>query len=277
MKSIFNFILRSISFLCLLLYFNLSHAEENQKPIFKLVKGKGVEVCEAYLNRLKATTFAGNDPTEARINEPLFDGFIDLKPIPLTAEEIQQIYFKIVSFDRYQDQDILEKSMEATEDKKDITEHIKIKVEQFMRADKDTPFVRYQTLLDMDNDGVADDIVIKNNNFAYIMDKKLQRINEERMKTIFADPELIIWSTIKVFPPLVAPIHIFAYHNKFYFDGATNLFMADNQYNVGIDKTKPVLLAVFVYEKYQKRKVCEYKWINRNSGENFTTRGGYYD
>jgi hypothetical protein len=193
-----------IFFLSSLFLGQISYAtEEHPKPIFKLIKGKGVEVCEAYLNRLKATTYRYNDPTEARINEPLLDGFIDLKPIPLTAEEIQRIYFKIVSFDRYQDQDILEKSMEVkmnTDEqyKKDITDHIKQLVEQFILVDKDAPFVRYQTLLDMDNDGVADDVVIKNNNSVYIMDEKLQRINEERMKTIFADHELLIWPTIKV-------------------------------------------------------------------------------
>jgi hypothetical protein len=77
---------------------------------------------------------------------------------------------------------------------------------------------------------------------------------------------------------LVSPIHIFAYHNKFYFDGSTNLFMADGKFNVGIDETKPVLpLAVFIYEKQKQRKVCEYHWLNNTPHKYQTASGGYYD
>lgn len=79
------------------------------KPIFTLTQGQGTEVCEAYLQRLNATEFLDNDPTKGRMTEPLLKGFADLKPVPLTAEEIQRLYYKIRSFEQYQDQDLLEK------------------------------------------------------------------------------------------------------------------------------------------------------------------------
>jgi len=83
--------------------------EAPPKPIFKLTQGQGTEICEAYLQRLNATEFFDNDPTRGRISEPLLKGFSYLKPVPLTAEEIQRLYYKIKSFEQYQDQNLLEK------------------------------------------------------------------------------------------------------------------------------------------------------------------------
>lgn len=216
-----------------LLFLNaVCYAEEHPKPIFKLIKGQGIEVCEAYLQRLNVTEYLDNNPAKGRITEPLLEGFADLKPVPLTAEEIQRIYFKTVSFARYQNQDLVENVIAYREktgyreknqlppdknllDDFGISSNTMDVVKKSMVANQKTPFVRYQMPLDLDNDGVADDTVIKNNQGVYIVDDAIQRINQKRMNQIFANQEALDWPSVIEFPTLAFPITIFSYKNRY--------------------------------------------------------------
>ncbi|MGZ4969093.1 MAG: hypothetical protein ACXV8O_16475 [Methylobacter sp.] len=207
--------------------------EAPPKPIFKLIQGQGTEVCEAYLQRLNATEFLDNNPVKGRETEPVLKGFIDLKPIPLTAEEIQRIYYKTLSFERYQDQNLLEdffKKGEESQRKRGfpvggLSETMGIPpntldiINKSIVANQKTPFVRYQMQLDLDNDGIASDVIIKNNRGVFIVDHQLQQIDENRMKRIFADQEALAWPTMVQFPTLAFPITVFGYNNRYYFDG----------------------------------------------------------
>ena len=138
------------------------------KPVFKMTQGQGAEVCDAYLQRLNATEFIDNDPTRGKLSEPFFKGFADLKTVPLTAEEILRLYNKLKSFEQYQDQNLhnnyYEKYNELHKYEKGFRkqgqspqEYIKIIMDEHHQK----PFVRYQTALDLDNDGKATDTVIK--------------------------------------------------------------------------------------------------------------------
>jgi hypothetical protein len=241
--------------------------ESLPKPIFKLTKGKGTEVCKAYLQRLNATEFVENDPIKGRITEPLLKGFVDLKPVPLTAEEIQRLYYKIESFDRYRNQDLLKKYMEIHKNDKEEAWRIRDaqklpeKIKNIMSYLQKTPIIRYQKELDMDNDGVVSNTVIKRNYGVYIVDSGLQQIDEEKMIEIFADKEILDWPTITQFPPIAMSNNIFNYKGKYYFDGFLNLIF----YNAGhgIDTSIPVKIAVFIYQHQQTKKVCEYQWFNK--------------
>lgn len=253
-----------IGFLCLSWGLNLCYAEENPKPIFKLVKGQGVEVCEAYLKRLNETEFLDNDPIKGRVHEPLLDGFMDLKPIPLMAEQIQKLYPKINAFDFFQDQDAFsDKKQQSIEQLKKKQQESLEYVNSYIERHKETPFVRYQVLLDLDNDGIADDTVIKNQNSVYIVDNSLSRINEQRMKMIFANQKVLQWITIKAFPPLAYPINVFNYKGRYYFDGFVDLAVSDTDSGVIILflKNKPLTLGVFLNKKNQTKKICEYQWM----------------
>jgi hypothetical protein len=237
-----------------------------------LTQGQGTEVCDAYLQRLNATEFLDNDPTKGRVTEPLLKGFADLKPVPLTAEEIQRLYYKIRSFEQYQDQDLLEKYNALHKDEAGIkyqAQKLPSVIKQTMEENQKTPFVRYQVKLDLNNDGIASDIVIKssrgndirNNNGIYIVDPQLRQIDEARMKAIFADQEILDWPSVILFPTLASSINVFSYNGKNYFDGLIDVILGLG-YSPQVYRYAPVKLAVFIHEQYRTRKICEYQWVN---------------
>jgi hypothetical protein len=269
---------------------NIAYSEEESqpKPIFKLIKGQGIEVCEAYLQRLNATEYLDNNPAKGRITEPLLEGFADLKPVPLTAEEIQSIYFKTISFARYQNQDLVEETIayhKKTNYKSfhptNRAEYIKNPLQDYyissntleivkksMVANQKTPFVRYQLPLDLDNDGVADDTVIKNNQGVYIVDKAIKRINQKRMNQIFANQEALDWPSMIQFPTLAFPVTVFSYKNRFYFDGNFNKLVFRDDYMPNVLSLSlshpPYLWGVFEHYNHKTQSICEYEWVNGN-------------
>jgi len=267
---------------------NIAYSEEepHPKPIFKLIKGQGTEVCDAYLQRLNATEYLDNNPAKGRITEPLLEGFADLKPVPLTAEEIQRIYFKTVSFTRYQNQDLVEdviayhkKTNYKSFHPVNRAEYIKNPLQNYyissntlevvnksMEANQKTPFVRYQLPLDLDNDSVADDVVIKNNQGVYIVDKAIKRINKKRMNQIFANQEALDWPSMIQFPTLAFPVTVFSYKNRFYFDGNFNKLSFKDRYAPNVlsinSSDAPYLIGVYEHQDKKSRRICEYEWVN---------------
>jgi hypothetical protein len=252
------------------LFSSMAYAEEKTlpKPIFKLTKGQGTEVCDAYLQRLNATEFVDNDPVKGRITEPLLKGFVDLKPVPLTAEEMQRMYYKIVSFSRFRDQDLLEKYISIHKnDKKEVwriqqAQKLPEYIKAFMLYEK---FIRYQKKLDMDNNGIATHTIIKNNYGSYIVDNKLQRVDEENMMAIFSDKELLEWITITQFPPIAISTTVFNYKGKYYFDGFLDLLFYNSNHK--IDNSVPLRIGVFINQHKNTQKVCEYQVINHSTQE----------
>ena len=257
-----------------------SYARQDElppKPIFKLVKGQGTEVCEAYLERLNKTEFLDNDPTKGRVTEPLLKGFIDLKPVPLTVEEIKRIILKIHSFEQNQDQDIIDKYIEKYKGTKKAESQILINkmfldmVKKYMQENQNTPFIRYQIKLDLDNDGVATNTVAKNNNSVYIVDEALHRLDEDHMKAILGNQEILRWPGFTQFPPLAAPINAFAYKGKYYFDGFQGLSQHPDQRAAHIVAQTPMILKVFIHENHVTSEACEYQWLNATQ-----INGSYY-
>ncbi len=247
------------------LFSSMAYAEEKilPKPIFILTKGIWTEVCRAYWQRLNTTEFLNNDPLHGRLTEPLLEGFIDLKPVEMTAEEILRVYYKTSSFSDYRDQDILEKYMEIHKNDKGINWRIKKSqyfLEKLNQYRTEEPYLRYQTLLDMDNDGIATNTVIKNRYGVYIVDSSLQRVDDASMKAIFADRELLEWPAITQFPPLAALITVFGYKGQYYFDGF--LDMSFGSYGHGVDRNEPLRLGVFMHQHHQTQKICEYRLLN---------------
>lgn len=268
MNIVHKLITNKVYLLLILMALNSSAAYARDdalpKPVFKLTQGQGTEVCEAYLQRLNATEFLDNDPTKGRVTEPLLKGFADLKPVPLTAEEIQRLYYKIRSFEQYQDQNLLEKYNALHKDEAGIklqAQRLPEEIKRTMDENQKTPFVRYQITLDLDNDGFPSNTVIKNNNGVYIVDHQLQQIDEARMKAIFADQEILDWPSVILFPPLASSINVFSYNGKYYFDGLLDVILSAGDSPVAY-RYLPVMLGVFIHEQYRTHQVCEYQWVN---------------
>ena len=209
-----------------------------------------------------------NDPTKGRVSEPLLKGFADLKPEPLKIEEIQRLYLRIRSFEQNQDQDIVDKYIEKFKGTKEAGSQILIKkmflnaVKEYMQENQKTPFVRYQVKLDLNNDGVATNTVVKNNNSVYIVDEALHRLDEDHMKAIFGNQEILRWPGFTQFPPLAAPINAFAYQGKYYFDGFQDLSQHPDQRAAHIVAQTPMILKVFIHENHVTSEACEYQWLN---------------
>ncbi|KJV05054.1 hypothetical protein [Methylocucumis oryzae] len=98
------------------------------------------------------------------------------------------------------------------------------------------PMERYRTKLDLDNDGDITDTIIKSTSLVsvsanvrmevdglFIVDKQLRQVEEAKMHDIFADKEILEWPSVAHFPPLAAPIDLFVYKGKTYFDGFINI------------------------------------------------------
>jgi hypothetical protein len=257
----------------LALFSSIAYAED-KKLVFKLTKGQGTEVCEVYLQRLNATEFVDflgvNTKLLAlsKVTAPLQKDFADLQPIPLTAEQIQRIYYKITSFNTYRDQNLREKFIElhkddaagklAIEREKKLPENIK----SYMNDKNQPPFVRYQKKLDMDNDGIATDTVINNNYSLYIVDESLSLIDEAKMMAIFADQELLEWPTIVQFPPLAVLTNVFNYKGKYYFDGFLNLQFINTNIEFSVDDSEALKIGVFIHQQKHTQKVCEYQILD---------------
>jgi hypothetical protein len=259
------------------LFSNTAYTEELPKPVFKLIKGQGTDVCEAYLQRLTTIELPEKKMEFSRSNylilsgltEPPAKDFDDLKPVLLTAQEIQHIYYKIVSFGQYRDQDFLEKYMAIHKNDAEGENPIIIParklpelIKKRMIADQKTPFIHYQKKLDMDNDGVATDTVIRNSYSFYIVDEKLQRIDEAKMMAILADEELLEWPSIAQFPPLAMATNVFSYKGKYYFDGHLNWVMYGLGAKHPISPPYPTRIGIFIHQQQQTQKVCEYLSLN---------------
>lgn len=236
------------------------------KPGFELIKGHGTDVCEAYLQRLNTTEYLNNDPAQGRVSEPPQEGFADLKPVPLTAEEIQRLYLKILSFNRYQDQDLIDRFKQQNQGRymgEPPDDKLPELIKKYMEEDQKTPFVRFQIPLDMNNDGVANDTVIQNNNSAYFVDPGLNRIDEQRMKALFGGQEILDWPNVPQFPPLVTPLHVFNYKGKYYFDGISEMgFVMRTNLSPMLMLDKPQIWRVFLHQDYKTQELCRYKWVN---------------
>ena len=277
-------LLRLTALILMAMIGNATYADEAlPKPIFKLTQGQGTEVCEAYLQRLSATEFIDNDPTKGKLSEPLLKGFADLKTVPLTEEEVLRLYNKLKSFEQYQDQNLHDNYYEKYNALHKYERNFRKEgqgplenIKTLMSKHQQTPFVRYQTALDLDNDGKATDTVIKPNRvevFPYptfyfkglfIIDDKLQRVEEAKMKAIFADQEILQWPSVTQFPPLVSSIDVFNYNGKTYFDGFLNVLLSSSIYSPAhaVNRTEQVVQAVFIHENFQTHKICEYQWVN---------------
>jgi hypothetical protein len=252
------------------------------KPIFTLTKGQGVEVCEAYLPRLNATEYVDNDPRKGRLKEPEMPGFIDLKPVPLSLEEIQDVILKGDGFLNFQDQDFYNKQNFTNEQLKwlgykVIHGVIEIKPENLLARVKKQklPMMHFLSPVDIDNDSVPDILVANwlgsspnirmadsGDMVSMIFDKNTNRVDETKMRDVFGHSEWVDWPTVIGFPSLVAPVYVFNYQGRYYFDGLFNQFQGDLVGERRFLRSLDFTMGVFLHERGKTRQVCEYYWSN---------------
>jgi hypothetical protein len=139
-----------------------------RKPVrFTLIKGKGIEVCEAYRRRLNSTVFYAMP----QCGRPEADapGFTPLERVPLTDRELGRLWEPVLgllsnndskydSFDRRRHgPNVVPRSREWN-----VAEQVKRQRHSlaFLPEGRDPYAFQYQPRADIDNDGVDDDIVV---------------------------------------------------------------------------------------------------------------------
>lgn len=286
-KKYFKFI---SAILVLIFYFSLlvsaESAEEETRRIrtepryhkFVPTKGKGVEVCDAYLQRLNKTWFEKMPPCDRPENTDV-SGFEKLNRVALTAEELYPIYDRVSDF-IVRGQKIPNKAIDLRpEDKEGAMFSIKKGLELQRRG-----AFRYNPPVDFDNDQKPDNLLVWEQsqfrcgsiNEAYPLFPQLGRIiavmlepnslsvDEKKTKALIGHPvggypKPDEKGFYEGFRPIGDSMGIFRFKGTTYFDtffDGWGDFEGKRRKDPNIWRT----LGVFKREKRQTKQVCEYLW-----------------
>jgi len=280
-----------------LLLLSAAHAGEKaggQKP-FELVKGQDVDVCRAYLDRLNRTEFQ-TIPFCGRPENAQVDGFATLNRVPLTPEQLHQVYEHLIGFAEQGDQHYFDnyRTRQLAFCEKPAYEKLCAQIkEQKSKAEAQgyrwgeplslstlrlgqTQAWRYNAEVDIDNDGRPDPILLYRERrcggesskggpelaatFAFIMDEKYQVVDERRTREIFGHPNPH-WPLVdnKRFRYIGSQMGVFSYRGHYYFD---TFFISWSDFNDARVNDEDLLqtLGVFRRTSGKTEQICEYHW-----------------
>jgi hypothetical protein len=252
-----------------------------QRYPFKMVKGRGLPVCEAYLQRLNQTEFP-NLPACGRPENIDVPGFSWLNRVWISTVEFNRLSDSIVFF---------------------LNNHTPSKNEGHRDYKGPIASFRYDPPVDIDNDGRPDNVLIFNDDNpnesacgafthgndrsrwgqdAVILNAGGSQIDAARTTTVFGRSESAIKSTglptyghnlpdhRRDFRPIGTFVSIFKYRDKAYFDTFYDSLGLGNFQGERATNTDPRLidtLAVLLSEHGQTREMCEYFLLDNKQGK----------
>ena len=245
---------------------------------FTLLSGQGVEVCDAYLNRLNTSKFENDWPPYCDRPEVFkSNGFEKLNRVNLSSKEIYKIYDRVLSFQQRTNQMYSEKIRKRSYLSKNKDEAINSI--EFKRNLKRLYVWRYDPMVDVDNDGELDNVVLWHRQhrracgsisgvgkyfpsyYAYIFNKKTTKIDEKKTLEVFGHPvqERPNAPTLKRFRSYndESSVGVFKYKGTTYFD------TFPNGLTYGSDIHHEIDLRVYLRKNNQTKTVCEYHWNKR--------------
>jgi len=255
----------------------ISCAYADKSPIGPvLTKGRGVPVCDAYLQRLNLAEYTYPPYCDRPENDQV-EGFELLNRIPLTIEEAFSFGDKVRNFTQNGDQNLFSNRRSF------ITEAI-------VQTELGHTILawRYDPPVDIDNDGKADSLFVWNgygashgiykcgaikkrdpwwqNQLAYVVYFDAMRIDQRMTKEIFGHPAGKYSITVDgklidlpKFRPIGTKIGIFKHKGLYYFDtffDSWGDFQGRRQKDASIGNT----LGVFLRSNGTTTQVCEYRW-----------------
>jgi hypothetical protein len=260
---------------------------------FTLLKGKGTEVCEAYVKRLNEPSFSPDyGPLCGRSEDTSVLGFTKLTRVTLSYDELYAIGDLLLGFYSNSDQDYLKKlSAEqlAVCDQPGREKHCESVLaekhgeeSQGLRwhSQLDTVAMRmgrefawsYEPAVDIDNDGKPDPVlllqrrcdgVLRQGAYAYVMtNDSYLRVDEARTRAVFGHPHRQ-WpeglQKYKGFRYIGLRNGVFVYHDQSYFDTFLSSVgdFNDERRN---DPAQPFTLGVFHHRGGHTDQVCEIRW-----------------
>lgn len=288
-----------------------AQAAGNQPYHFKLTKGKGTLVCDAYLKRLNATEF--DEPPFCGIPEnDSVEGFTLLKRMPLALDDIHDLNPIVAHFLRSANN----KSLDWTDmnlQQKIVVDAIKSRVRvgnTIMEKDENTQkssgksllqiqfdggiakIWRYDPPIDIDNDGVPDNVevwhgaalangvegrqcggedfsgngLMRQPQVVFVVTGNDDRLDVAKTEKIFGHPvggyplydkRIKRWEMSEDFRPVGENISIFKFQDSYYFE---TLFSSWGDFEGKRRKDKNIgnTLAVFQHKDNKTKQVCEY-------------------
>lgn len=235
---------------------------------FWLTYGKGVKVCEAYLERLNQSSYEHHPKCDRPENDEV-PGFRALNRVKLNAEELQLFWAPVYSF--------LHSGRPSWPRTEETDRRVRSEMEYF-------PVFRIHPSVDIDNDGVADPIVIwRSGNCAPLGPLQMMDYwasipivlniagdgpDVERTRQLIGHPSggyrLSSGKMASTFRPIGRHIGIFEFERTYYmdtfFDGWGD-FNGHRQHDAELGEYDPEIakrLAVFARHGSETRQVCEY-------------------
>jgi hypothetical protein len=289
--------------LLLLLLSPLAPAGGTENPLaafapnpFTLTKGKGVEVCDAYLERINTARFEST-PLCGRPENAAISGFSRLNRVPMSDEKLYTVITNLLDFAMHGDALRTEKERVSllsscdTPQKKKLCDYFrseKAKAEakgeqwreawslQGLRTDSGRVAWTYEPAIDIDNDGAADPLLLFRDGpcgglnwrnvtdvsptYAYIMSPDYRHIDEKRTALIFGHP-FPKWpgANSDRFRFIGTEVGIFEYNGTYYFDTFFTSW-SDFENKRQLAKALAATLGVFERRGNKTRQVCEYRW-----------------
>jgi hypothetical protein len=256
---------------------------------FRLVKGKGVDVCDAYLERLNTTAYQA-PPNCDRPENDAITGFARLNRVPLSAEVVQVLLPRVKGFTDQKNQDLWDivnagrqrDGLPFSQPLSDVKTYL----------GRDIKVWRYDPPVDIDNDEVPDNVVVwhgfgasghtglcgqespydkgravtlRQTQIAYILNTNDERIEVFKTITIsghpsggYRIPDKTGRGTVTShFRPVGPSISIFKYQELYYFD---TFFDSWGNFQNQRGKSADIFntLAVFLRQAGKTQQICEY-------------------
>jgi hypothetical protein len=262
--------MKQAQILTLLAIFSMNFAVAKERRPFALVRGRNIEVCEAYSKRLNSTYFE-YAPLCDRPENVSVPGFAMLDRVPLTPEDV----FKLWPF-----VGAMEKPAANTSDW--TLEAAKKELGRTILA------WRYEPNVDIQNSGSSQTVImwrgsrmesgVENSNFAcgrwnsqdpqlaFILDTPQSQVDQRVTKSVFwrAKPAILGFTLNgelhreSVDLPIGRHMSIFKYKDLYYFDTFySDDGWGDYQNRRRKDKTLEDTLAVFLNRNGETREICE--------------------
>jgi hypothetical protein len=256
---------------------------------FKLEKGAGVPVCDAYLARLRATEF----PTLPHCGRPentAIAGFKALNWVPLTKTETLKLFDPIegllffgdpgfVKMRAARGQSFTGTGSQSAADRQDAA----LRVQSEIQPSPAPYYFRFDPHIDINNDGIAEDVIMWKQSglrcgnsyppaaFLTVAATYFVVLNERKDLDVERTRELLEWPNPPSVPKamksdrirfMAHTFGVFNYKDEYYFDA---FYPSEGNLSSQYEKAKGVtdLLRVFQRKGTSARALCEIRWFDR--------------
>ena len=252
---------------------------------FSFERGRGIPVCESYFERLTKTTFE-LAPFCGRPENDVEGKFPKLVRVYLTPEELLPLRYRLQGFvdgDQFAAERTDAKRRAAGTTPAIGTAPAELENLRGSIASRQVAAWRYEPPIDLDNDGVADNILVwqqgrcgdfegndpglrRGLTIVLVLDSENKQVDEARTRELIGHPTGSYPTPdgkgkYRPFRPIGRSMGIFSFEGEIYFDTFFDLWgdFTDRRRN---DRALADTLSVFKRKNGRTEQICEYRWDN---------------